>query len=363
MSRPVADQGGRLDPDDLAALEEERDFLLRSLDDLGRERDAGDLDEEDHRVLADDYTARAAAVIRAIEAGRVPPVPTPAPTSPRRRLLAAAAIVVVAVVAGVAVVQSSGRRGTSGLTGRDVAAASSRIDDCVQLEQEGDPDAALACYSEIIEAVPGSVAALTSRGWLQVREFDVGDGIDDLDAAIALDPGATAPLVFRASARSRTGDAAGAVADLADFYGNDPVEEERALADRFGPPIAAAALDACIEGDVTGAMPAVEVLACYQDVLTVDPEDAVAQVYLGWLLARTGVADDALTLLDEGLTNDPGLSAGYVFRAAVRAHLGDRDGALEDLDRFDGFDAPEDQVDAAAQVRSAVEAGEDPLDR
>jgi tetratricopeptide (TPR) repeat protein len=107
----------------------------------------------------------------------------------------------------------------------------------------------------------------------------------------------------------------------------------------------------------------VEVLACYQDVLTVDRDDAVAQVYLGWLLARTGVVDDALTLLDEGLANDPGLSAGYVFRAAVRAHLGDRAGALEDLDRFDGFDAPEDQVDAAMQVRSAVEAGEDPLDR
>ena len=364
MTGAATGRGGRLDPDELAALEEERDFLLRSLDDLAREREAGDLDEADHRALADDYTARAAAVLRAIEDGQAAPAPVATtPTGRRSRLLVVAAVAAVAVVAGIGVVQASGRRGNSGLTGRDVAAASSRVDDCVQLEQEGDPDAALACYSDIIEAVPGNVDALTSRGWLQVREFDAADGRDDLDAAIALDPGATAPFVFRASARSRTGDVVGAVADLAEFYGNDPTSEERALADRFAPPIADAALDACIEGDVRGSLRPVDVLTCYQDVLTVRPDDASAQVYLGWLLARTGVADDALTLLDEGLENDPDLSAGYVFRAAVRAHLGDRAGALDDLDRFDRFDAPGDQVDAAAQVRAAVEAGEDPLAR
>ena len=56
-----------LDPDALAALEEERDFLLRSLEDLEREHAAGDVDDSDFEELKDDYTARAAAVIRAIE--------------------------------------------------------------------------------------------------------------------------------------------------------------------------------------------------------------------------------------------------------------------------------------------------------
>ena len=37
-----------LDPDALAALEEERDFLLRSLQDLEREYAAGDVDESDY---------------------------------------------------------------------------------------------------------------------------------------------------------------------------------------------------------------------------------------------------------------------------------------------------------------------------
>ena len=45
-------------------LEAERDFLLRSLDDLEAERDAGNIDDDTYRTLHDDYTARAAAVIR-----------------------------------------------------------------------------------------------------------------------------------------------------------------------------------------------------------------------------------------------------------------------------------------------------------
>ena len=61
-------------------LEEQRDFLLRSLVDLDRERAAGDVDEHDYAVLKDDYTARAAAVLRAIEAGRTSPATDP----PRR---------------------------------------------------------------------------------------------------------------------------------------------------------------------------------------------------------------------------------------------------------------------------------------
>ena len=72
----------RLDPDALAALEQQRDFLLASLRDLDREHDAGDLDDIDHQTLRDDYTARTAEVLRAIDKtarlpadsnGRVPP--------------------------------------------------------------------------------------------------------------------------------------------------------------------------------------------------------------------------------------------------------------------------------------------------
>ncbi len=51
-------------------MEEERKFLLRSLVDLEREHDAGDVDDVDYQELKDGYTVRAAHTLRAIEAGR-----------------------------------------------------------------------------------------------------------------------------------------------------------------------------------------------------------------------------------------------------------------------------------------------------
>ena len=47
-------------------LEEERDFLLGSLDDLDQEHENGELTDREYETLHDDYTRRAAAVLRAL---------------------------------------------------------------------------------------------------------------------------------------------------------------------------------------------------------------------------------------------------------------------------------------------------------
>ncbi|HEY2429987.1 MAG TPA: hypothetical protein VGI06_13705 [Acidimicrobiales bacterium] len=52
----------------LRDLQETRDFLLRSISDLDRERAANDLTETDYRRLRDGYTARAADVMRRLDA-------------------------------------------------------------------------------------------------------------------------------------------------------------------------------------------------------------------------------------------------------------------------------------------------------
>ena len=49
-------------------LEEQRDFLLASLRDLERERQAGDVDDADYHALRSSYTARAADIIRRLDA-------------------------------------------------------------------------------------------------------------------------------------------------------------------------------------------------------------------------------------------------------------------------------------------------------
>ncbi len=63
---------------DVGNLEEERDFLLRSLEDLEAEHQAGDLDDGDYVTLKDDYTARAARVLRALNGSLTADDPTTA---------------------------------------------------------------------------------------------------------------------------------------------------------------------------------------------------------------------------------------------------------------------------------------------
>lgn len=343
------------------ALEEERDFLLASLDDLERESAAGDVDNHDRATLEADYTRRAAAVLRALEGGTVGSTADRVP-DPKRRRVVVAGVALVAIVAGVLVMQASGRRGSGGLTGLDVGAASAEAERCLSLEQAGDPDQALACYGEVLDESPANVVALTYRGWLQVRSFDLEDGLADLDAAVQLDPGDPASRMFRASGRSRAGDLLGALEDLVAFDQAGPSAEEAALAEQFAPAIVDRVLDGCIAAEVDGSLDVVQVLECYRNVLTVDEGNPTASIYLGWLLARSGIDDErAMQLLDDGLRADPDLTAGYVFRAALRAHLGDIEGALADLGALEGRDIPEDQLAAAAQVRASIDAGQDPL--
>ena len=68
-----------MNPDQLAELEDERRFLLRSLRDLDAELAAGDVDRVDYETLRDGYTKRAADVLRGIEDGKAAlPVAAPA---------------------------------------------------------------------------------------------------------------------------------------------------------------------------------------------------------------------------------------------------------------------------------------------
>ena len=104
--------------DRLAALEEERRFLLRSLDDLEREHDAGDVDDADYATLKDGYTVRAAAVLREIEVGEERVTARP----PRRwGRIVGVSVFVVALAVGIGLILASalGERGAGQeITGR-----------------------------------------------------------------------------------------------------------------------------------------------------------------------------------------------------------------------------------------------------
>ena len=228
-----------LDPDALAALEEERDFLLRSLEDLEREYAVGDVDDSDFEELKDDYTARAAAVIRAIE-DRTEAVKSLRPQRNwQRTALGLVLVGAMAVGASWVVFRNAGTRAPGqGLTG-DIRQDSSNL--ILQAQgltgqaqaslQAGDSakaikqfESAVQTYDKALEISPENVQALTYRGWVLhtialssepsvAVEFD-RQALEYLDEAIAIDPLYSDARVFRAILERNAGDFAAAKVDL-----------------------------------------------------------------------------------------------------------------------------------------------------
>jgi tetratricopeptide (TPR) repeat protein len=180
---------GPSDPDAYAALEEQRDFLLASLDDLERERTAGDIDEHDYEALRDDYTARAAAVLRALEEGEARYAASPRRGSRRLAAAVLAGVLVLGIGAGILVARSSGSRSAGEEATGDVrldvrellAEAQQRLAEQEVLE-------AVMLYDQVLELQPDNVEALTYRGWALVLSTLVDDGLGYLRQAVEVDP-------------------------------------------------------------------------------------------------------------------------------------------------------------------------------
>jgi tetratricopeptide (TPR) repeat protein len=229
-----------LDPDTLAALEEQRAFLLRSLEDLDREHDAGDVDDDDYEALKDDYTARAAAVIRAIDDRHAGRAAVRAPRSWGRILVGVAAVALLGLVAGILVARSSGSRApgdvaTGGIeeSSRDLIRRAQQLTGEAQAAlEQGDGQAAVEAYQGAIEAYdealelqPTDVEAMTYRGWLlhnlalQAAGTAVAADLDAsalewLDRAVGTDPGYADARIFRALLYEGRGETTAALADV-----------------------------------------------------------------------------------------------------------------------------------------------------
>jgi tetratricopeptide (TPR) repeat protein len=180
-------------------LEEDRDFQLRSLRDLEDEHAAGDLDDADYIALKDEYTAKAAAVLRQLEASEsgfrtidTPPARSAVRKRRRGRVVAAvAALAVVSGGAGYAVAQSSGeRRAGDEATGDLPEGSVDRIAKANELVAQRKVLEAVKVYDDLLEDDPGNPVALAQRGWLisQVDPSLVDSGLASIDRAIAADP-------------------------------------------------------------------------------------------------------------------------------------------------------------------------------
>ena len=229
-----------LDPDALAALEEERAFLLRSLADLEREHAAGDVDDADYAELKDGYTARAAEVIRAIDDRGVRAADAQRPRDWRRTAVVLVVVGAIAVAGGWFVFRDAGTRAPGqGLTGdarQDsanlIAQAQALTGQATAALQKGRSEEAVSLYSKALETYdralqlsPANVQAMTYRAWVLHTVALNSDkaAASQLDAqayaglteAIGVDPTYADARVFRAILERNAGRFTEASADLA----------------------------------------------------------------------------------------------------------------------------------------------------
>ena len=358
----------RLDPDRLAELEEERDHLLSSLEDLEREHDAGDLDDHDYAELKDDYTARAAEVIRAIDEHRDLAERSRPERRSGRTALVVVAVLAVAVVAGLLVARSSGQRGSGTITGNDDTIRQ-RLASCQTLSFQKPADG-VECYADVLEESPENLEALTYQGWAYIRDDQVEKGAANLAKVVELDPDYPDARVFRAILLSRAGEAAAAKGDagtaresfqaaateLDRFYRNDPptvavqVLQQEGLERNifFGlveQPVYACWQKAAEGSDSSTGIDAafLETLgACLDEAIAADPSSTDALLSKALTLVGTEDADvaGARALTEQILALDPENSNALLLQASLALTEGDLDQAAALLDRIDGLARP-----------------------
>jgi cytochrome c-type biogenesis protein CcmH/NrfG len=165
--------------------EEEREFLLRSLDDLESERAAGNIDDETYERLHADYTARAAAAVRALRGGEEPAAVDPAPPSGRHRLFVVGGLVVFAAVAATVMAFALGARLPGGtVTGNSQASEKVTTKDRLQ------------ALEAAVRAKPQDAETRLALARFQLGQRDLAGALESFRVAAGLAPTNAEPFAY-----------------------------------------------------------------------------------------------------------------------------------------------------------------------
>ncbi len=195
-------------------LEAERDFLLRSIEDLERERAAGDVGSADYTELRADYVARAATTLRALEGHNstfeCPAVPLGTQRWRRtrrylgrrrtRRVLVVTGVVCLLLALGLTAAELAGVRlpGESATGSVSLPRAAQIRDDLAAASlyaNNGNEAEAVGLYEAVLGLDPRQPVALADRGWLErlagrdahsTKTVAIGDA--SIARAVAVDP-------------------------------------------------------------------------------------------------------------------------------------------------------------------------------
>ncbi len=215
-----------------ANLVEERDFLLRSIEDLERERAAGDISDDDFRELHGYYTARAASVIRilqgeALESDLLDVASEPddvAPRVRRRPVVVAVSILLAGVLTGWGMAASWGERlpGESS-SGTVELASTDQLARARLLLSRGDAVGAIKAFDRVLRDDPANAEALAYRGWLLRLARLPDEGLAYIERAIASDPNYPDAHFFKAMILYEDKhDPAGAIPEFRLFLASNP---------------------------------------------------------------------------------------------------------------------------------------------
>ena len=209
-----------------------RTFLERSLSDLEREHDAGDLSDTDYADLKSRYEAKLDASVSAA-------LPVRGSSGHRTVMVTAVVVLAVGIGGGIGVARWSGSRdpGTT-VTGSMPSTGAQQLAKAATLAGQGKVLDALKVYDAVLEENPKDVRALTYKGWL-LRNVGVESdepelakqGVRYLQQATAIDPAFAEAWLFRGIIYLRDDhEPAKATDALKAALASDPIPEVAAAA-------------------------------------------------------------------------------------------------------------------------------------
>lgn len=188
-----------------AELREEQRFLLESLRDLDREREAGDIDDVDYATLRDGYISRVAAITWALEETGAAPSRSWG-SGWRRRIVVGVSVLALGLGCGVLVARQSGQRLPGQSVSGGIEQSTANLLATARQLNFSNPKKSIELYTEVLKLEPDNPEALTYRAWMlalsarqatgSIKQLAITTAVTDLIRAQSVDPSYPDPHCF-----------------------------------------------------------------------------------------------------------------------------------------------------------------------
>ena len=213
--------------------EKEKDFLLKSLDDLDSELAKGDLTEKDYAQLSRNYKRRLIKLTKQ----ETPSIKESKLQNVKKTWFTVTFLVVLALISGIAIANSSGERtGSETITGSIRKSTVTKLQEAQQLLSDSDKwDEAISIYDEVLQDQPSNAEALTYRAWLRYRTGEDSDPqIRDWREVRILNPEFADAIVFLTIALSDESRFSEALIELQELQELEITSQLRSVLDSQG---------------------------------------------------------------------------------------------------------------------------------